>query len=129
MVLHRFAGGKHDFVKAVYEKGWYKAPGFRDFGSYQLMVDTVPPVITPAGFKNGMNMARSSSIRFVVTDNSEDLVFRAELDGRWLRFTNDKGRSFIYIFDEHCPPGEHELVIRATDQVGNTSEKRYTFTR
>lgn len=129
MVLHRFSGGKHDFAKAVYENGWYRSSGFRDFGSYQLMVDTVPPVITPVGFKNGMNTAKLSSLRFVVTDNSEDLSFRAELDGKWLRFTNDKGRTFIYIFDEHCPPGEHELVIRATDQVGNTSERRYSFTR
>ena len=33
--------------------------------------------------------------------------FRAELDGNWLRFTNDKGKSFIYKFDEHCPKGKH----------------------
>lgn len=128
MVMHRFAGGKNDFAKAVFENGWYKA-GFRDFGSYQLMVDTAPPVITPIGFKNGMKAAKLSSIRFVVSDNSEDLSFRAELDGKWLRFTNDKGRTFIYIFDEHCPPGEHELRIVATDQVGNTSERKYNFTR
>lgn len=126
MVMHRFANGKHDFKKAVYKNGWYKA-AFREFGSYQLMVDTIPPAITPVGFKDGMNAAKLSSLRFVVTDNCEELDFKAELDGNWLRFTNDKGRTFIYKFDEHCPPGEHELKITATDQVGNVTERMYRF--
>jgi hypothetical protein len=128
MVMHRFANGKNDFKKAVFINGWYKA-AFRDFGSYQLMVDTIAPNITAIGFKDGINAAKLSAIRFVVTDNSEELDFRAELDGKWLRFTNDKGRTFIYPFDEHCSPGEHELKIIATDQVGNVSEKVYRFTR
>lgn len=128
MIMHRFANGKHDFKKAVYAKGWYKA-AFRDFGSYQLMIDTIPPAITPIGFKDGASTAKLSSIRFVVTDNSEELDFSATLDGNWLRFTNDKGRTFIYVFDDHCPPGEHELKITAIDQVGNKAEKTYRFTR
>ncbi len=128
IVMHRFANGKHDYQKAAYKNGWYKAL-FRDFGSFQLMVDTIPPTITPVGFKDGMNTAKLSSIRFVVLDNSEELSFRAELDGNWLRFTNDKGRTFIYKFDEHCLPGEHELKITATDQVGNVAVKVYKFIR
>lgn len=128
MVMHRFANGKHDYQKAEYKNGWYKA-SFRDFGNFQLMVDTIPPTITPVGFKDGMNAGKLSSIRFVVLDNSEELTFRAELDGNWLRFTNDKGRTFIYKFDEHCLPGEHELKITATDQVGNVAERVYKFTR
>lgn len=126
--MHRSAGGRHDFAKAIYDNGWYKA-SFREFGSYQLMVDTVPPSITPVGFRDGMKATKLSSIRFAVSDNSEELEFRAELDGKWLRFTNDKGRSFVYIFDEHCSPGEHELRITATDQVGNVAVKTYRFTR
>ena len=55
--------------------------------------------------------------------------FRAELDGKWLRFTNDKGRSFIYIFDEKCGRGSHELKISIQDEAGNTTEKIYHFTR
>ncbi len=128
MVMHRFANGKNDYQKTEYKNGWYKA-SFRDFGSFQLMIDTIPPTIAPVGFKDGMNVAKLSSIRFVVLDNSEELSFRAELDGNWLRFTNDKGRTFIYKFDEHCLPGEHELKITATDQVGNVAVKVYKFIR
>ena len=134
MVMHRFANGKNDFVKAEpvkygKENGWFRA-SFRDFGSFQLMVDTVPPRILPLGFKDKMDCGKLNRIRFVVTDNTEEIKsFTATLDGNWLRFSNDKGRIFIYNFDEMCSPGDHELKIITEDQVGNVAEKVYKFTR
>ena len=134
MVMHRFANGKDDYKKAMpvtygKEPGWYRA-SFREFGNFQLMIDTMPPAITPIGFKNGMNCSKQSRIVFVVKDNTEEIKnFIATLDGNWLRFSNDKGRTFIYTFDEMCPAGEHELKIVAEDQVGNVTEKVYRFTR
>ena len=44
-------------------------------------------------------------------------------------FSNDKGRNFIYKFDERCGPGNHELKITAVDLVGNSTTKTYNFTR
>lgn len=133
MVMHRSANGKHDYAKAVpvtmaKETGWYRA-SFREFGNFHLMIDTVAPVITAIGFKNGMNSSKQSRIVFVVKDNTEEVKFTATLDGNWLRFSNDKGSRFIYNFDELCQPGEHELKITAEDQVGNVAEKVYRFTR
>ena len=134
MVLHRFANGKNDFARAEPENykdetGWYKA-SFREFGSFELMIDTVPPTITPVGFKDGMNCSKQSRIVFVTRDNTEEIEnFTATLDGNWLRFSNDKGSRFIYDFDEVCAAGEHVLKITAEDQVGNVAEKVYRFTR
>lgn len=129
IVMKRFAGGKQDFKKAVYENGWYKA-SFRDFGNFQLLLDNTPPTVISRGLTNGMNAARLGSIAFAVSDNSEDInSFTALLDGNWLRFSNDKGKNFIYKFDEHCPPGEHVLQIIVEDLVGNKTEKTYNFTR
>ncbi|MBK8522056.1 MAG: M23 family metallopeptidase [Chitinophagaceae bacterium] len=134
MVMHRFANGKHDYAKADEvmhgkEPGWYKA-SFREFGSFELLIDTIAPAITPIGFKDGMNSSKQRRIVFVVRDNTEEIKkFTATLDGNWLRFSNDKGNRFIYEFDEMCPAGEHELKIVAEDQVGNTTEKVYRFTR
>ncbi len=129
MIMYRFAGSKKDYKKAVPENGWYKA-SFREFGNFQLLIDTLPPVIAPVGFKDGMNCSKLSRIAFVVTDNTEEIEkFTAVLDGNWLRFTNDKGRTFAYVFDEKCLPGEHELKVTAEDQAGNITEKVYRFTR
>jgi hypothetical protein len=128
-VIRRSYAGKTDYVKAVFEKGWYKA-NFREFGSFQLVQDETPPTISPLGFSNGINAAKLSRIAFAVTDNTEEIKnFTALLDGKWLRFTNDKGRNFIYQFDERCPPGAHELQVTAEDQVGNMTTKTYNFTR
>jgi len=129
MVMHRFANGKDDYAKADDENGWYKA-SFREFGNFQLMVDTLPPTINPVGFREGMNCGKLSAIKFVIVDNTEEIKnFTATLDGNWLRFSNDKGRTFIYVFDDKCAPGEHELKIVAEDQVGNVAERVYHFTK
>ena len=129
IVMYRFSGAKKDYKKAVEQNGWYKA-AFREFGNFQLLIDTIPPVVRPLGFVNGMNASRLNRLLFVVTDDTEELSkFTAMLDGKWLRFSNDKGRNFIYKFDENCPPGQHELVITAEDQVGNITQKTYNFTR
>ncbi|MBC7937067.1 MAG: M23 family metallopeptidase [Rhizobacter sp.] len=128
-VIFRSYGGKTDYVKAVYDNGWYKA-SFREFGNYQLLQDNTAPTISPLGFYSGIKAAKLTRIAFAVTDNTEEIKkFTALLDGKWLRFTNDKGRNFIYRFDELCGPGEHELVVTAEDQVGNVTTKTYNFTR
>ncbi len=132
-VIERSWNTKTDFAKAipvtVSNEDWYVA-SFREFGNFQLEVDTIPPVISPIGFTEGMNMAKQKRLAFVVTDNSGEVKnFTATLDGKWLRFSNDKGRTFIYNFDEMCPAGQHELIISAEDLVGNKTERTYHFTR
>ena len=129
MVIERVYGSRQDFVKAAKNNEWYTA-AFRELGSFRLLVDTVPPSIRPVGFRDGMNCGKLGRIAFGVSDNTELIrLFKATLDGQWLRFSNDKGRIFIYKFDEHCTPGEHELKIYVEDQVGNSTERIYHFTR
>ena len=134
MVMRRFANGKDDYSKAEpvknkNENSWFRA-SFREFGNFQLMVDTVAPTIKPINLKNGMNCSKLKRIVFVIIDNTEKIkTFSATLDGNWLRFSNDKGRTFIYDFDEMCPVGEHVLKISAEDQVGNVAQKIFRFIR
>ncbi|HVM86556.1 MAG TPA: peptidoglycan DD-metalloendopeptidase family protein [Puia sp.] len=129
VVMQRFAGTKSDVSAVQWQGGWASAK-FRDFGNFQLLMDEEPPKIIPIGFVNGSNLSKAVRIVLIVKDNLGVFKnFRAELDGKWLRFTNDKGKSFIYVFDEHCPPGNHELKITVRDEAGNTAENVYHFTR
>jgi len=134
MVMHRSWADKNDYAKAVLvkignENSWYEA-SFRAFGNFQLIEDITPPTVTPVGIREGMNAAKLNRIAFVVKDNTKELMnFNAYLDGKWIRFSNDKGSAFIYKFDEHCPPGAHELKISVEDCVGNKTERTYHFTR
>jgi len=127
--MRRWWGGKDDYAKAVKEGDWYRSY-FKALGNVELYADLVPPTITAVGFKDGMNAAKLNRIVFVIRDETDELRnFRAELDGQWLRFSNDKGKTFIYNFDEHCGAGEHELKISVEDVAGNKTEKLYRFKR
>jgi murein DD-endopeptidase MepM/ murein hydrolase activator NlpD len=128
-VMQWFAGTKKSVQKVQWQSNWASAR-FRDFGNFQLVVDTEAPVIVPMGFTNGSNIGGAGHIAFTVRDNMQELKnVRAELDGQWLRFTNDKGEVFLYYFDEKWLPGTHELKITAEDEAGNVTERTYTLTR
>lgn len=129
IIMQRTWGGKMDVVKPERDGEWFTGK-FREFGNFQLLVDNSSPVISPVGIRDNSNLSKSSQIIFTVTDNMKKIKnFRAELDGKWLRFTNDKGRSFTYRFDEMCPPGAHELKVSVEDEAGNKTTKIFYFTR
>lgn len=128
-VMQWFSGNSSR-VRKVQWQGEWAAAKFRDFGSFQLVRDSVPPQIVPVGWKDGADFSRASRIVFTVSDNLRQVKnVRAELNGKWLRFTNDKGRNFIYEFDEKCPRGAHLLEIFAEDEAGNRSRAVFNFTR
>lgn len=127
-VMQLQSGGKTYAQKVQWQHEWAYAR-FRGFGTFKLVVDSEPPEIV-AGFANGANLQKASHIAFTVKDNLNEVKkVRAELDGRWLRFTNDKYKTFLYHFDEKCPPGKHELRIYAEDEAGNSAVKSITFNR
>ena len=129
VIMQRISGTRKEVQKVSWEEDWALA-GFREFGSFQLVLDTTAPEIIPVGFKDGANLSAASRVVFTVTDNfGKWKVLRTELDGKWIRFTNDKGKNFIYVFDENCPPGEHELRIVAVDEAGNEREEKWWIRR
>ena len=129
VVMQRFAGSKKDVARVEWQGNWASAK-FREFGSFQLVLDESPPQIVPLGFADGSNVSKATRLSFTIKDNLEDFKnFRAELDGKWLRFTNDKGRLFHYRFDEHFPRGAHELKISVEDEAGNQATEVYRLIR
>lgn len=124
-----YSDGKSESGKVATadRNGWYKA-SVRNFGSYRLLADEEGPVIKPVTpMKASLSKARR--IIFRVTDKITDVTsFRGELDGKWLLF-EQHGDTWTYRMDEHCPKGPHELVLRAEDENGNSTEQRYRFTR
>jgi hypothetical protein len=125
IVIRKTTSGKETVKKASWGMGKYSAD-FREFGSFQLIADDQPPQIS--GFP-GPSLAGASKISIYVKDDNVLIRnFRAELDGKWLRFVQ-RGNSFTYIFDEKCPRGEHQLKISVEDEAGNKTIRNYSFTR
>ena len=114
--------------KAVWMEDWLSAK-FGGFGKFQIQADVTPPGINDIGKGDTVNLSRSSRIVFSPSDNFGIKKFDVFLNGKWLLFTNDKSRNYIYTFDEHCPYGVHELKARAEDVAGNITEKTWWFRR
>jgi hypothetical protein len=128
VIMQLLTKGKKVAVKNRWGGDWMTGK-FREFGTVQLRVDTNPPILRPVGFKSGSNLSKAKSITFIADDSEGDLKkFRAELNGKWLRFSR-RSDYLMYTFDERCPPGLHELKVRVEDVAGNITERTYSFTR
>jgi hypothetical protein len=136
IVMVCFSGASRDVVRPEWKDGWASAR-FREFGNFQLVRDSEPPVISFQGFANGANLSKARRLVVSVKDNlGAWRGFRAELDppadggpGKWLCFTNDKGLAYIYPFDDKCPAGKHVLRVTVQDVAGNIATKEMRFTR
>ena len=128
MLIRKITKADTDVKKANWELGWYTA-SFREFGSFQLIADDIPPQIVVSGIADGVKASKATRIIVTVSDNNGAIRnFRAELNGKWLMFSQ-KGRTFTYKFDENCLPGNHLLKISVEDEAGNSTVKNIRFTR
>lgn len=121
-------GSDKDFVKAKWNAD--RAEGrFNRLGTAQLVIDNTLPSVSP-GWNDGA-LVSSSSLRLKGTTKVGDIVsFRAELDGKWLRFARVKD-DFVYTFDEKCSKGSgsHTLKVTTINTAGNTNTQTFTFRR
>lgn len=102
---------------------------FNRLGTATLLLDQSLPSVSP-GWKDGAPV-NSSTLRLSGKTKIGDIVsFRAELDGKWLRFARVKD-DFIYVFDEKCPKGSglHTLKVITTNTAGNINTQTFTFQR
>ncbi len=128
LILQREYGGRKDNRKARYENGFVVA-SFGDFGNFQAFLDLQPPTISGLGNADTLNLSAAKSIVLQPADNFGVKSFRAELNGEWLRFTNDKGRYHVYNFDERVPYGTHQLNVTVEDIAGNITTRTWWFKR
>lgn len=146
IVIVRTDKKKTTSKKATWNNGWLTAQ-FSDFGSYQAVVDMTAPNISAPGKGDTINLSASTRITFTPTDNYGINNFKALLYSctsdstgyhcsddslskkKWLRFTNDKGRTWIYRFDENFPYGIHLLKVTVEDIAGNTTTKNWWVKR
>ncbi len=133
IVIQRSYRGSSQAFRASWDGDWLTAK-FSDLGSFQAFADMEPPSLNelgksarPAVGDDSIDLSPASRIVFQPGDNFGVKNFRAELDGKWIRFTNDKGWSHIYIFDERCPYGVHELKVSVEDLAGNITTKTWWF--
>ena len=129
LVVQRSYGNVRKTKLATWENNWITAH-FDEFGYFQAFIDTLAPTVSWSLKGDTIDVSALSRLAFTPTDNFGAIKsFRAELNGQWLRFTNDKGRTWIYRFDDRCPYGTHQLTIQVEDVAGNQTTRTWWIKR
>ncbi len=107
--------------------------GARQMGTYAILLDTIPPTIDPIRF--GSNMKSWKKMTFKIYDNfrtrdrGRNLLYSAYVDGQWILMELDgKTGMLTHEFDGRITPGDHELVLKVTDDRGNETILQKSFT-
>lgn len=106
------------------------------FGSFCIVADTIPPTIQPAfdtGGSGRCDMRRARIMTFRVADNFSGIKdYSATIDGQWVALDRSPIKGTIFHRFDHrgyARNAEHKLVLRVTDNCGNTTTYRMTFFR
>ena len=121
-------GSDKNVVKGKWNNDWAEGT-FNRLGTAKLLLDNTLPSVS-SGWTEGAMVNNSSLLLKGTTKVGDIISFRAELDGKWLRFARVKD-NFVYTFDERCPKGSgsHTLKVTTINTAGNTNTQTFTFRR
>jgi len=124
-----------DRRKRYYAKGgtWrnnYITAKSKKFGGFAVMIDTIPPKITPTNMFENKNMSGNSTITVKIADNLSGVKsFRGTIDGKWIMMEYEAKKAKIFYTFDNLPKGKHNFELTLTDGVGNTSNVSIPFVR
>jgi len=124
-----------DRRKRYYSKGgtWrnnYITAKSKAFGGFAVMIDTIPPKITPTNIFANKNMTRNSTITVKIADNLSGIKsYRGTIDGKWIMMEYEAKKAKLFYTFHNLPKGKHNFELTLTDGVGNESKVSIPFTR
>ena len=102
----------------------------KKFGGFAVMLDTVPPKITPTNMYANKNMSGNSTITVKIADNLSGVrSFRGTIDGKWVMMEYEAKKAKIFHTFDNLPKGKHNFELTLTDGVGNESHVSIPFIR
>jgi murein DD-endopeptidase MepM/ murein hydrolase activator NlpD len=124
-----------DRRKKYYSKGGTWRNNFitaksKAFGGFAVMIDTIPPKITPTNIFEHKNMAGNSTITVKIADNLSGIKsYRGTIDDKWVLMEYEAKKSKLFYTFDNLPKGKHNFELTLTDGVGNKSTVSIPFTR
>ncbi len=114
----------------VTEHGDWLVAQCKYFGEYQLVEDITAPSVFPVNFRQSTTIISTNTLTWRITERDSGIAdYDLYIDGEWYVLEYEtKGSLLIFNRPENLA-GTKELVLRATDNCGNTSEwkKDVTF--
>lgn len=129
LLIVRWAGGRPSAEGGSFANGKITA-SIKTLGQYTVMIDTIPPTLSPLGLQADMKGKKSFKVR-VQDDLSGMDQWIAKIDGQWILMEYEpKTHSLEHTFDKFSDtPGAHEFELEVTDERGNRSRITRSFTR
>ncbi|MFU8845024.1 MAG: M23 family metallopeptidase [Bacteroidales bacterium] len=95
----------------------------REFGDYLVVIDTVPPTITPVNINPGKSLLAQQSIQVKISDELSGIShYRPTLNDEWILMEYDeKNDLLVYSFDRLLKEGENIFKIEVWDKKENYS--------
>ena len=124
-----------DRRKRYYSKGGKWRNNFitaksKAFGGFAVMIDTIPPKITPTNIFDNKNMSGNSTITVKIADNLSGVKsYRGSVDGKWIMMEYEAKKAKLFYTFDNLPKGKHNFELTLTDGVGNVSHVSIPFTR
>jgi hypothetical protein len=100
------------------------------FGGFTVMIDTVPPKISPTNIFENKNMSGNSTITVKIADNLSGVKsFRGSIDGKWIIMEYESKKAKLFHTFDNLEKGAHTFELTLTDGVGNESHVSIPFSR
>ena len=128
LLICSVAGKKSSAVETRMENGVLKAD-VKNFGSFTVGADTVPPVVKPSNFKDGATIT-NKELRLKITDDFSGIAtYNCFIGGRWVLAEYDPKVAALIIDTKSLKKGQNTLAVKVADAVGNLTEAKYTLYR
>lgn len=102
-------------------EGNYLTAQSREFGSFYITIDTVPPKIMPINIGNGKSLRGAKSIAVAIHDGLSGVAeYKGYLDGKWELMELDGKSSILRMaLPASLKAGEHNFKLVVTDDKNN----------
>ena len=120
------------FYENTYRKENTYSTRTRSLGNFRLVRDSIAPKVRAGNFKKGQVLSNFRYLRLYISDDLSGIdKYEAKIDGQWVLMEYEyKNGSLTFDFDDLKFEGsKHDLEVKVTDNVGNSTTFNTTFHR
>ncbi len=116
-------------IISKWENGYVNAKSF-EFGSFTVLIDSIPPIIKPINISNNKNMLEEEAIIIKITDNLSGIAtYKGTINGKWVLMEYDEKKNLLkyYFNNNKTKKGDNILELQVKDQKNNQSTYKVVF--
>ncbi|THD66531.1 M23 family metallopeptidase [Robertkochia marina] len=120
------------FYENTYRKGNTYSTRTSSLGNFKLVRDSVAPDVRAGNFREGQVLSNFRYLRLYIKDDLSGIdTYEAKIDGQWvlMEYEYKKGSLTFNFEDLEFEGGKHELEVKVTDNVGNSTTFNTSFYR